>query len=131
MGPLSTHFRSALPLALLFVAALFVAGCTTTQQHGPSSAVTRAQLHITNLTPYTWSVVASRDGAPVQSTQVGKFAIIDLSLTEGDYEIEQTLLDAPLATVPARRFAVRFESGESYQWSLATLQSATEGARHE
>jgi hypothetical protein len=44
----------------------------------------------------------------------------------GSYEIEQTLMGAGSAEVATRRFPARFEAGQEYEWSLATVVSEVE-----
>jgi hypothetical protein len=119
-------------VTMLVSAALLLAACATPAAR-EVTPVAKAHLVVTNLTAYTWRVVVSRRETLVQTTEVGKFAVVDVSFDAGDYTIEQTLLgrDAANAT---RHFPLRVEAGRSYRWSLATLLSvdaaaSTSGAR--
>lgn len=126
--PLLCRFlRARLPglgLALL----LGLAGCTTAPET-PRLANTwrEAEVAVSNLTPYPWRIaLRSPQGAEVKTVDVRPRESLAVVVAGGEYVIEQTLVATDPAVATSRNFTARFEAGERYRWSLATLLSAEE-----
>lgn len=114
----------------MFAGALCVvgawAGCATT----PTGAVATmgaeaAQIVIANLSDYAWKIEARPAEGRARSWQVLPRDTLQISLAGGEYVFTQTIVQAasPVASA-TREFPIRFETGERYEWSLATLLSA-------
>lgn len=113
---------------LLALAAL--AGCAG-RPEAPRLAKmrTEAEIAVTNLTPYPWRIAlrpaAGMEPKLVQVQPRETFAVV---LAGGDYQVEQTLIGGERESPTSRNFQARFEAGERYRWSLATLLSADDTA---
>jgi hypothetical protein len=113
-----------LTLAVIFLSA----GCA-----GPApmaDKVPRSPAHLTviNQTDYEWRlVIAQVAGGVVQNMQLSARASQTVDIEEGDCVIEQTALSSNAAPELSRRVSVRFESGQTYHWRLATLLSEPNG----
>ncbi len=124
-----TLFRPSFPVRLLgWVVALLLVltGCTTTPET-PRLAMTwrEAEVAVSNLTPYPWRIaLRSPQGAEVKTVEVRPRESLAVVVAGGEYVIEQTLVATDPAVATTRNFSARFEAGERYRWSLATLLSA-------
>jgi hypothetical protein len=119
-------------LAWILVACVVITtgetGCSTAPPT-PGLATRRndAEIAVTNLTPHAWRIVLrSPQGADVKTVEVKPRESLALVVTGGDYVVEQTLMATGPAEATNRNFNARFEPGEKYRWSLATLLSAEE-----
>lgn len=84
-----------------------------------------AEIAVNNLTPYPWRIaLRSPQGAEVKTVQVQPRESFAVVVTGGDYVIEQALVAADPTVASTRNFNARFEPGERYRWSLATLLSS-------
>jgi len=104
------------------------AGCSTPSEI-PALAKGRqeAEIAVTNLTPYPWRIaLRTPQGADVKTVNVQPRESFAVVVTGGDYVVEQTLVAADAAAGASRNFSARFEPGERYRWSLATLLSTEE-----
>jgi hypothetical protein len=103
-------------------------GCSTAPPT-PGLAIRRndAEIAVTNLTPHAWRIVLrSPQGADVKTVEVKPRESLALVVAGGEYMVEQTLMAVEPAEGTKRNFSARFEPGEKYRWSLATLLSAEE-----
>lgn len=115
----------AASIAMLVVGA---SGCAT-KPATPALATGRreAEIAVTNLTPHAWRIaLRSPLGADLKTVDVKPRESLAIVVAGGDYAVEQTLLAADPAEGGKRNFNARFEPGERYRWSLATLLSAEE-----
>jgi hypothetical protein len=48
---------------------------------------------------------------------------IEVELTAGEYEVEQTMVVDEVGPDATRRFSMKLDSGEHYRWRLVTLLS--------
>jgi hypothetical protein len=121
--------RRSLPgFALLALLTLLTAGCYTTQETPRLARDWReAEVAVANLTAHAWRIaLRSPQGEEVKTVEIRPRESVALVVAGGDYTIEQTLFaPAPVGTT-VRRFPGRFEAGERYHWTLATLLSAEE-----
>ncbi len=105
---------------------LVLAGCVS-KPEAPRLAVgwKEAEIAVTNLTPYPWRIaLRSPAGADIKTVQVQPRETFAVVVEGGDYVVEQTLVAADPTVGTTRNFAARFEAGERYRWSLATLLSS-------
>lgn len=103
--------------------------CATAPVSSAAAAPPLAHLAIANLTDYTWRVTArSAAGGTIREWPVLPRGSLEIELAGGEYVFEQTIVTphATLATA-TRQFPVRFDAGERYGWTLATLLSAGAG----
>jgi len=118
----------SLPAVLVLLLGLAVYGCSTAPEV-PRLATNRsdAEVAVSNLTAHAWRIaLRSPTGEEVKAIEIRPRESLALVVAGGDYTIEQTLFaPAPVGTT-TRRFPGRLESGERYQWTLATLLSAEE-----
>ena len=95
---------------------LLALGCSTPVTLAPKSAP--AQLAITNVTDYSWRlVITAATGGEPRNVAVPPRAECTVAVDGGEYVIEQTVEASGLT----RRISCRLESGQAYQWQLATL----------
>lgn len=125
--PAQTFLRPVAAACLLLAG--LGAGCSSTRE-APRLARTwtEAEIAVSNLTPYPWRIaLRPKEGEPklVQVQPRETFAIV---LAGGDYSVEQTLVSGQSAAPTTRNFSARFEPGERYRWSLATLLASDEAA---
>lgn len=111
---------------ILLLAAGFIiawAGCVSLQPSVPMAGPV-ARVAVANLTDYTWEI-AVRSSAPgeARAERLRPRAIAQWNLAEGDYVIEQKLVEGTSMAEPSRRFSARLLAGVDYKWSLATAQS--------
>lgn len=107
---------------------LCLVGCSTAPET-PRLATTwrEAEVAVSNLTPYPWRLaLRSPQGAEVKTVEVRPRESLAVVVAGGEYVIEQTLVAPDPAVAKSRSFTARFEAGERYRWSLATLLSAEE-----
>ncbi len=80
-----------------------------------------ATLAVSNITDYLWRLaITPVAGGGARNVSVAPHGVCTIELAGGEYEIEQTAETAALT----RRIACRLESGQAYQWQLATLQGS-------
>jgi hypothetical protein len=116
---------SYFPLACLLIA-LAGGGCSTLPE-APTLATDQreAEIAVTNLTPFPWRIaLRTAQGAAVKTVNVQPRESFAVVVAGGDYVVEQTLVTADPAAGTTRNFSARFEPGERYRWSLATLLSS-------
>lgn len=117
-------FLSLVALAGVLLAGLG-AGCSSTREPPRlARSWNEAEIAVTNLTPYPWRVALTPKEGEARTVQVQPRETLAVVVPGGDYRVEQTLLSA--SAVPSRTFQARFEAGERYRWSLATLLAADE-----
>lgn len=117
-----------MPTVLVLLIGLAVSACSTAPEI-PRLATRRsdAEVAVSNLTAHAWRIaLRSPTGEEVKTIEIRPRESLALVVAGGDYTIEQTLFaPAPVGTT-TRQFPGRLESGERYQWTLATLLSAEE-----
>ncbi len=123
---LSRPAAAACARAACLLAVVGFAGCAGTPEAPRlAKARTEAEIAVTNLTPYPWRIAlrpaAGMEPKLVQVQPRETFAVV---LAGGDYQVEQTLIAGDRDAPTSRNFQARFEAGERYRWSLATLLSA-------
>jgi hypothetical protein len=101
------------------------AGCATTAETRALAKDGReAEIAVTNLTAYPWRIaVRTLHGADVKTVSVQPRESFAMVIPGDEYEVEQTLLASPTTGGGIRTFTARFEPGQHYRWSLATLLS--------
>lgn len=112
---------------LLCVAAL--AGCASTPSDG-RAALPRgnAEIVVTNLTPSPWRLaLRSPQASDAIRVEIKPRETFTMTLPGGAYVVEQTLVPLIAAEAATREFSAKFEAGESYRWSLATLLATDDG----
>ena len=113
-----------LTLAMIFLSA----GCAGPAPVADKAPRPPAHLTVINQTDYEWRIVVAQvAGGVVQNMRLPARASQTVDLGEGDYVIEQTALSANAAPELSRKISVRFESGQTYHWRLATLLSEPNG----
>jgi hypothetical protein len=114
---------------MAFLLALMgITGCASAP---PTAGLARhwrdAEIAVTNLTPHSWRIaLRTALGADVKTVEVKPREAIAMVMPGGDYVVEQVLLALDPAEATKRNFSARFEAGQHYHWSLATLLSAEE-----
>jgi hypothetical protein len=128
--PLYARLRSIPVLVVFSVLGLGFAGCSTAPEVPRLSADWRdAEIAVSNLTAHPWRIaLRSPQGEEVKAVDIRPRESLAVVVAGGDYTIEQTLFAPPPLGATTRRFPGRLESGERYQWTLATLLSAEEAA---
>lgn len=120
--------RLASIVASCILLALGAGGCAT-EPAASSLATSRrqAEIAVTNLTPHAWRIaLRSPQGADIKTVEVKPRESLAMVVDGGSYVVEQTLVTADSAAGEKRNFNARFEPGERYRWSLATLLTAEE-----
>ncbi|MBK9991425.1 MAG: hypothetical protein IPP19_11995 [Verrucomicrobia bacterium] len=123
-----------LTLALLCLAGLvglFLAvRCKQSVSSSATSASTSskqtAHLNVLNVSDCEWLVVITpSSGGEAHKYKLPLAMSLDLELTAGDYEVEQTMVIANPGPDMTRRFTMHLAAGENYRWRLVTLLSST------
>jgi len=126
-SPKFPSFRS-IPAVLVLMLGLSVAGCSTAPEVPRlASSWSDAEIAVSNLTAHAWRIaLRSPTGEEVKSIEIRPRESLALVVAGGDYTIEQTLFAPAPVGATTRKFPGRLESGQRYQWTLATLLSAEE-----
>lgn len=118
----------ALGALLLWTATL--AGCATAPADGRAALPPgNAEIVVTNLTPSPWRLaLRSPQASDAIRVEIKPRETFTMTLPGGDYVVEQTLVPLAGAEATTRQFSAKFEVGERYRWSLATLLATDDGA---
>lgn len=123
-----------LTLALLCLAGLvglfLVVRCKPSMSSSATSTASHskqvARLNVLNVSDCEWLVVITpATGGEKRTCKLPLAKSLDLELTAGDYEVEQTMVIANPGPDSMRRFSMHLAAGENYRWRLVTLLSAT------
>jgi hypothetical protein len=107
------------------VLAIIAGGCATPRTAVLATGRWDAEIAVTNLTPYPWRIaLRTLQGAEVKTVNVQPRESFAVVIAGGDYEVVQTVIAADTVASDTRNFSARFEAGERYRWSLATLLSS-------
>ncbi len=111
---------------VLLLAAGGLSGCATAPVDGRATLPPgNAEIVVTNLTPSPWRLaLRSAKASDAIRVEIKPRETFTMTLPGDVYVVEQTIIPLLPTETTTRQFTAKFEIGERYRWSLATLLAA-------